>query len=71
MVFEGEIFYSLASLSTSVPILTCGGLAKRFLVPGWRVGWVIVHHPKGVMKEVLLVKARFIYTYTYHLFNCY
>lgn len=25
----------------SIPILTCSGLAKKFLVPGWRVGWII------------------------------
>lgn len=28
-VFPGEEFVSLASVSTDVPILTCGGLAKR------------------------------------------
>lgn len=24
------------------PLLTCSGLAKRFLVPGWRVGWILI-----------------------------
>lgn len=43
LVFTGHIFHSLASLTTSVPILACGGLAKKYLVPGWRVGWVIIH----------------------------
>lgn len=28
-----------------VPILTVGGLAKRYLVPGWRLGWILVHDP--------------------------
>jgi len=42
-VFKGRTFHSLGSLSVDVPILTCGGLTKRFLVPGWRLGWIIIH----------------------------
>ncbi|GFS44477.1 tyrosine aminotransferase [Trichonephila inaurata madagascariensis] len=42
-VFPGEEFYPIASLSLSVPILTCSGLTKRFLVPGWRMGWILIH----------------------------
>eukprot|EP00761_Pharyngomonas_kirbyi_P007813 gb/GECH01007824.1/.p1 GENE.gb/GECH01007824.1/~~gb/GECH01007824.1/.p1 ORF type:complete len:417 (+),score=66.46 gb/GECH01007824.1/:1-1251(+) len=43
MVFPGSTFTSLASLSHTVPILSVGGLAKQYLVPGWRVGWILVH----------------------------
>eukprot|EP00940_MAST-03C_sp_MAST-3C-sp2_P001602 g1602.t1 len=35
-------FCPVASVSGDVPVLTVGGLAKEFLVPGWRVGWVLV-----------------------------
>jgi tyrosine aminotransferase len=38
----------MASLSTSVPVLTLSGLSKRFLLPGWRFGWVALHDPLGV-----------------------
>uniref|UniRef100_H3CTX2 Tyrosine aminotransferase n=1 Tax=Tetraodon nigroviridis TaxID=99883 RepID=H3CTX2_TETNG len=43
MVFPGCSSPSLASLSSDVPILSCGGLAKRWLVPGWRMGWILIH----------------------------
>jgi len=43
MVFSGKSFHSVASLSENVPVLQCGGIAKRFLVPGWRCGWVAIH----------------------------
>lgn len=43
MVFPGYDCPSMASLSSSVPILSCGGLAKRWLVPGWRMGWILIH----------------------------
>ncbi|KAG5273903.1 hypothetical protein AALO_G00156920 [Alosa alosa] len=42
-VFPGCSFHSLAPLSRDVPILSCGGLAKRWLVPGWRMGWILIH----------------------------
>lgn len=42
-VFPGSEYHSVSSLSRHVPVLSCGGLTKRFLVPGWRMGWIIIH----------------------------
>lgn len=52
MVFKGQTFYSMASLSQDVPVLTCGGIAKRYLVPGWRVGWIYVYDPTSVLDKI-------------------
>lgn len=52
MVFDGHIFFPLATLTNKVPILTCGGLAKRFLVPGWRVGWVLIHDRNDEFSQI-------------------
>lgn len=41
-VFEGEEYHAMASLTEEVPVLSCGGLTKRFLVPGWRLGWIAI-----------------------------
>ncbi|XP_042897792.2 tyrosine aminotransferase isoform X1 [Parasteatoda tepidariorum] len=52
-VFRGQVFYPIASLSTDVPILSCGGLTKKFLVPGWRMGWILIHDRQNIFgKEV-------------------
>ncbi|XP_043789175.1 tyrosine aminotransferase isoform X1 [Apis laboriosa] len=51
MVFPGQTFHSLASLSREVPILSCSGLTKRFLVPGWRMGWIIIHDRQNVLEK--------------------
>lgn len=51
-VFPGQQFHAVSSLSRKVPVLSCGGLTKRFLVPGWRMGWIIVHDRDNVFREV-------------------
>ncbi|KAL4712813.1 hypothetical protein ACJJTC_011883 [Scirpophaga incertulas] len=52
-VFSGHKFTAMSSLSKDVPILTCGGLTKRFLVPGWRMGWLIIHDRRNILgKEI-------------------
>jgi len=51
-VFPAFEFFPLASLTTTVPILSVGGIAKEFLVPGWRVGWVIVYDKHGALEEI-------------------
>lgn len=48
MVFPGEEFEFLSRLTRSVPILSCGGIAKRYLVPGWRLGWILINDRNGV-----------------------
>ncbi|XP_019720811.1 tyrosine aminotransferase isoform X1 [Hippocampus comes] len=48
MVFPGCESPSLASLSSDVPIMSCCGLAKRWLVPGWRMGWILIHDRNNI-----------------------
>lgn len=50
-VFEDCKYESLAKLSTNVPILSCGGLAKRWLVPGWRMGWILIHDRRDIFGQ--------------------
>lgn len=52
LVFPEKRFVSLAAINTTVPLLICGGLAKRFLVPGWRLGWIVIHDPIGAFGDI-------------------
>nr|CAH7764690.1 unnamed protein product [Callosobruchus chinensis] len=52
LVFPGETFVSVAALEAGVPTLICGGLAKRFLVPGWRLGWIVVHDEVSALHDI-------------------
>ena len=52
MCFSCNPFYPIASLTTTVPVLSVGGMAKEFLVPGWRVGWITVHDRNNVLAPI-------------------
>ncbi|KAI8391801.1 tyrosine aminotransferase [Radiomyces spectabilis] len=52
LVFTNNTFYPMASLTKEVPILSVGGLAKKWLVPGWRIGWILVNDPVGAFAEI-------------------
>ncbi len=49
-VFPDSKFYFLGTLSENVPILSCGGISKRFISPGWRVGWIAIHDRRNLFK---------------------
>lgn len=51
-VFPGIEFNSVAALSKKVPVLTCSALSKRFLVPGIRMGWIVLKDFHGALKNV-------------------
>jgi tyrosine aminotransferase len=52
--FPGVTFHSVASLSKNVPVLTCSGLTKRFLMPGIRMGWIIINDRGNKFDEIRL-----------------
>ncbi|XP_036218286.1 tyrosine aminotransferase [Bactrocera oleae] len=54
LVFPGSKFLAISSLSKNVPILTCSGTTKRFLVPGWRMGWIIVHDRENRLAQAVI-----------------
>jgi len=52
LVYDGALFYPMASLSKDVPVISVDGIAKRYLVPGWRLGWAIIHDRHNVLADV-------------------
>lgn len=52
MSFAPHQYISFATLSETVPILSVGGIAKRYLVPGWRVGWILIHDRNQLLSKV-------------------
>jgi len=52
MCFDGREFHPIADLADDVPVITVGGLAKQFVVPGWRVGWLMISDPVNALAEL-------------------
>ncbi len=60
IVFEKHQ-YATASLARDVPIITFNGFSKVYLVPGWRMGYIIFNNPDGKLdgiKDAFLRIAR-------------
>ncbi|MDP6869795.1 MAG: aminotransferase class I/II-fold pyridoxal phosphate-dependent enzyme [Candidatus Poseidoniaceae archaeon] len=43
---------SVASRSNNVPVFTLNGVSKVYYAPGWRIGYIAVHDPTGVLIDV-------------------
>ncbi len=50
ITFDGKQ-YATASLTNDVPIITFNGFSKVYLVPGWRMGYIMFHH-NGELDEI-------------------
>lgn len=50
--FPGVEYHPISSLSKNVPVLACSALSKRFLMPGIRMGWIVVNDRHGALKGV-------------------
>jgi len=44
-------YMQCAAVSATVPVMSVCALSKRWLAPGWRVGWLTVHDADGVLAK--------------------
>ncbi len=49
IVFDGDSHIGLASVANDVPVIVLNGFSKRYLVPGWRIGYMYFHDPSGAL----------------------
>ena len=49
--FTGE-HKSVASLSPDVPVFVLNGVSKVYYAPGWRIGYLGIHDPKGRLQLI-------------------
>ncbi|KAL5793733.1 hypothetical protein ACOSP7_002327 [Xanthoceras sorbifolium] len=67
MVIADEVYGHLAFGSTPyvpmgvfgsiVPVVTLGSISKRWVVPGWRLGWLVTSDPNGILQKTGIVDS--------------
>jgi tyrosine aminotransferase len=50
VLFFHPIAHIVADSNMQVPVITTSGLAKQFLLPGWRLGWIIFQDKYVIMQ---------------------
>ncbi|CAI9089337.1 OLC1v1023896C1 [Oldenlandia corymbosa var. corymbosa] len=49
--FGSTPFVSMQHFGSIVPVLSLGSLSKRWMLPGWRVGWIVITDPNGILQK--------------------
>lgn len=49
--FGDNPFVPMGTFGSVVPVLTLGSLSKRWIVPGWRLGWFVISDPSGMFNN--------------------
>ncbi|KAJ6838539.1 nicotianamine aminotransferase A-like isoform X1 [Iris pallida] len=57
LTFGNTPFVPMGTFGQIVPVLTLGSISKRWMVPGWRLGWMVICDPNGVLKETKIVES--------------
>lgn len=56
LAFGQNPFVPMGVFGSMVPVLTLGSLSKRWIVPGWRLGWFVTTDPNGMFKNAKTVE---------------
>ncbi|XP_024022727.1 probable aminotransferase TAT2 [Morus notabilis] len=56
LAFGRNLFVPMGVFGETVPVLTLGSLSKRWIVPGWRLGWFVTSDPCGMFREPKIIE---------------
>ncbi|KAL6877531.1 hypothetical protein ACP4OV_012746 [Aristida adscensionis] len=59
--FGSKPFVPMGVFGDIAPVVTLGGISKRWMVPGWRLGWIALTDPKGVLRNKKIFDSIIVY----------
>ena len=67
LVFGNNPFVPMGVFGDIAPVITLGSISKRWVVPGWRIGWLVTNDTQGLLQEsgVWLALSSFCFTVLY------
>lgn len=51
LAFGSAPYIPMGVFGSIVPVITLGSISKRWIVPGWRLGWLATSDPNGVLQK--------------------
>ncbi|XP_031394447.1 nicotianamine aminotransferase 1-like isoform X1 [Punica granatum] len=57
LVFGNTPFTPMGVFGSIAPVLTLGSISKRWIVPGWRLGWLVTTDPNGILTKHGVVES--------------
>lgn len=51
LTFGRNPFVPMGVFGSIVPVVTVGSISKRWIVPGWRLGWLVTNDPNGILEK--------------------
>ncbi|KAL9243801.1 hypothetical protein vseg_017643 [Gypsophila vaccaria] len=57
LVFGSKPFIPMGVFASVVPLLTLGSISKRWIVPGWRFGWLVANDTQGILLKSGLLES--------------
>ncbi|XP_034702768.1 tyrosine aminotransferase-like [Vitis riparia] len=49
LVFGSKPYVPMGVFGSITPVITLGSISKRWIVPGWRLGWLVTNDPNGIL----------------------
>ncbi|KAJ4729763.1 Tyrosine aminotransferase [Melia azedarach] len=57
LTFGSTPYTPMGAFGSVVPVITVGSISKRWVVPGWRFGWLVTNDPNGILQKIGVVDS--------------
>ncbi|ESR60472.1 putative aminotransferase TAT2 [Citrus sinensis] len=51
LAFGSTPYVPMGVFGSIVPVISLGSISKRWIVPGWRLGWLVTSDPNGILQN--------------------